>query len=191
MRRECQERFPRHRGAAIPTCIPVRAWRTCRDACRDCKLWFLFSGREKVPGIPSACAMRIFTYPGKRSMKRFITCTHYWRIESHLFLWIWDGNWKPSPIPRNCHHLTRLWLLRKPKWVECIMTWSLIRGPLIPALHILHILLTSGCIKSTWLTLKNWITNAIEYIIVWNIYNDMLLHSCVYWHLSWDSLQKW
>ena len=28
--------FPRHRGLAIPTCITARAWRTCRDACRDC-----------------------------------------------------------------------------------------------------------------------------------------------------------
>ena len=35
MRRECQERFPNHRGLAIPTCITTRAWRTYRDACRD------------------------------------------------------------------------------------------------------------------------------------------------------------
>ena len=32
---ECRERFPRHRGLAIPTCITARASRTCRDACRD------------------------------------------------------------------------------------------------------------------------------------------------------------
>ena len=35
MRRECRERFPCHRGLAIPTCITASAWRTCRDACRD------------------------------------------------------------------------------------------------------------------------------------------------------------
>ena len=35
MRRECRERFPRHREYAIPTCITARASRTCRDACRD------------------------------------------------------------------------------------------------------------------------------------------------------------
>ena len=35
MRRECRERFPRHRGWAIPTCITARASHTCRDACRD------------------------------------------------------------------------------------------------------------------------------------------------------------
>ena len=27
MRWECRERFPRHRGLAIPTCITARAWR--------------------------------------------------------------------------------------------------------------------------------------------------------------------
>ena len=29
------ERFPRHHGLAIPTCTMARAWRTCRDTCRD------------------------------------------------------------------------------------------------------------------------------------------------------------
>ena len=29
MRRECRERFPRHRWLAIPTCITARAWRMC------------------------------------------------------------------------------------------------------------------------------------------------------------------
>ena len=27
--------FSHHRGFAIPTCITARAWRTCRDACRN------------------------------------------------------------------------------------------------------------------------------------------------------------
>ena len=40
MRRECRERFPRHRHQRkppfmIPACITARASRTCRDACRD------------------------------------------------------------------------------------------------------------------------------------------------------------
>ena len=35
LRRECRKRFPRHHGLAIPTCITARAWRTCRDTCRD------------------------------------------------------------------------------------------------------------------------------------------------------------
>ena len=40
MHRECRERFPRHRWLAISTCITTRAWRTCRDACRDRSLAF-------------------------------------------------------------------------------------------------------------------------------------------------------
>ena len=35
MRRKCRERFSRHHGLAIPTCIMARAWHTCQDACRD------------------------------------------------------------------------------------------------------------------------------------------------------------
>ena len=35
VRQEYRERFPRHRGLAIPTCITARAWRTCCGACRD------------------------------------------------------------------------------------------------------------------------------------------------------------
>ena len=51
-------------GLAIPTCITARAWRTCRDACRDRKLVVSFDlgGVENVPGIPGACATRNFTY---------------------------------------------------------------------------------------------------------------------------------
>ena len=53
-----------HRGLATPTCITARAWRTCRDACRDRWLAVSFevSGRENVPGIPCACATLSFTY---------------------------------------------------------------------------------------------------------------------------------
>ena len=63
-RRECRERFPRHRRLAILTCITARASRTCRDACRDCWLTVSFEvgGGENVPGIPGACATRNFTY---------------------------------------------------------------------------------------------------------------------------------
>ena len=35
MLREFWDRFPRQHGLAIPTCITARAWRTCREACRD------------------------------------------------------------------------------------------------------------------------------------------------------------
>ena len=55
MRRECRERFPRHRGTAIPTGITARASRTCRDACRDRLLAVSFEigGGENVPAFPA------------------------------------------------------------------------------------------------------------------------------------------
>ena len=58
MRRECRERFPHHRGLAIPACISARASRTCRDVCRDRWLAVSFEvgGGENVPGIPGVCA---------------------------------------------------------------------------------------------------------------------------------------
>ena len=64
MRRECRERFLRHRGIAIPTCITAPASRTCRDACRDHQLAVSFEvgGGENVPGIHGARATRKFTY---------------------------------------------------------------------------------------------------------------------------------
>ena len=64
MRRECRERIPHHRGLAIPTCITARASRTCRDACWDRLLAVSLDigGGDNVPGIPSACATRNFTY---------------------------------------------------------------------------------------------------------------------------------
>ena len=60
--RECRERFPRHRGLALETCIT--AWSTCRDACGDRWLSdsFEVGGGENVPGIPSACTTRNFRY---------------------------------------------------------------------------------------------------------------------------------
>ena len=55
MRRECQERFPRHRVLAIPTYITAR-WRTCHDECRGRYLAVSFEVGvgENVPGIPGA-----------------------------------------------------------------------------------------------------------------------------------------
>ena len=61
MHRECRERFPRHRGLAIPTCIMARVWRTCRDACRDRLLAVSFEvgGGEKVPGSTNAYSLAL------------------------------------------------------------------------------------------------------------------------------------
>ena len=71
MRRECQERFPHHRGLAIPTCITAREWRTCRDACRDRLLisGFLWSRwRGKCSRHPRRMRNPQFYVSGKRPM---------------------------------------------------------------------------------------------------------------------------
>ena len=88
MRRECRERFPRHRWLVILTCITARAWRTCQDACRDRLLAVSFEvgGMENVPGIPSACATCDFTYLARGP----------WNIDLIERLWLamtltWDG----------------------------------------------------------------------------------------------------
>ena len=74
MRRECRERFPRHRELAIPTCIKTRAWRTWRDACQDSLLVVSIEvgGRENVPGIPGACATHNFTYLVRGPLTGFV-----------------------------------------------------------------------------------------------------------------------
>ena len=53
MRRKCRERFPNHRGLAIPTCNTARAWRTWRDACQDRKLAFSFYSGKTFPAFPA------------------------------------------------------------------------------------------------------------------------------------------
>ena len=54
MHQECWERFPRHRGLAIPPCISSRVWRTFRGACWDRLLTISFeaSGGDTSPAFP-------------------------------------------------------------------------------------------------------------------------------------------
>ena len=54
LHRECRQRFSRHRGLAIPTCITAHAWRTYRDVCRNADYLFpLKSVAEKTfPAFP-------------------------------------------------------------------------------------------------------------------------------------------
>ena len=78
MHRECRKLILYHRELAIPTCITARAWRTCRDVCRDRYLAVAFEvgGGEIVPGIPGACTTRNFPYlvraPGCNIILRYI-----------------------------------------------------------------------------------------------------------------------
>ena len=70
MHRECRERYPRHRGLAIPTSITARAWLTCCDACRDRQLTVSFEvlGGENIPGIPGAYKNLQFYVSGNKPM---------------------------------------------------------------------------------------------------------------------------
>ena len=89
MRRECRERFRRHRGLAIPTCITARAWHTCRDACRD--RWLAVSvevsGGENVAGIP---ATHNFAYLVRGLWSEF------WQT---IAVWTVDWSWLNAGLP--------------------------------------------------------------------------------------------
>ena len=91
MRRECRERFPRHRRWAIPTCITARASRTCRDACRDRQLSVSFEigGGGKRSRHSRRMHNLQFYVSGKRPMVCLppITNSVAWRRCKH-FLWI-------------------------------------------------------------------------------------------------------
>ena len=92
---------PRHLGLAIPTCITARAWRTCRDACRDRYLavFFQIGGGENVPGIPGACAIRDFCVSGKRPMRLFcwagpLLISAWWNTNGLMFIGIAVSSFK-------------------------------------------------------------------------------------------------
>ena len=95
MRQECRERFPRHRGLAIPTCITSRAERMCRDACRD--RWqavsFEVGSGENVPGIPGACATRNFTYLVRGPWKVLCLCL--------IFIFLIATNYEHAKAPNQ------------------------------------------------------------------------------------------
>ena len=71
MRREYRECFRRHRGLAIPTCITARAWRTCRDACRDCWLAVSLEFGENLSRNSRRMRNPQFYVSGKRPIQPF------------------------------------------------------------------------------------------------------------------------
>ena len=94
MHREWQERFPRHRGLAIPAWITARASRTCHDAGRGRQLSSEVGDGKNFPGIPSACATRSFSYLVRgpwnlcmevKAMRRilYITCMYNLQVCLH------------------------------------------------------------------------------------------------------------
>ena len=63
MRRECWERFPRHLRLAISTCIMAGDARAVMHAgIANWRFPLKSVVGENVPGIPSACSTRNFTY---------------------------------------------------------------------------------------------------------------------------------
>ena len=115
MRRECRERFPRHRLQSKPLVSdPDMHHGTCATHVPWCMAESLtHGGGENVPGIPGACATRNFTYlargpctviKGIWSSYDQYTCTEYMYVYSvrypHESSWYfiycgWNNNHPP------------------------------------------------------------------------------------------------
>ena len=85
----CRDRFPCHRGLAIPTCHTARAWCMCRDAGRDRLLTVSFKvvGGENVPGIPGACTTRNCMYLSRGPWEANIQTPQKSTASSRLMGW--------------------------------------------------------------------------------------------------------
>ena len=136
MRRECLERFPRHRRWAIPTCMTALASRTCRDACRDRqlsvsfeiggggkrsrhsrrmrKLQFYVSGKRPIVRHSNVCVPScVKVRPGQRHRHDSNNCgeLHWelydWRVADTVMQWYFSRQTFPStPIHANVGHKT-------------------------------------------------------------------------------------
>ena len=98
MRRECRERFPRHRLQRKPlvsdpgmhhgTCVTHVPWCNSGSLTRDCG--------ENVPGIPGACATRNFTYlvrgpcevEGKLNKHYLVNFVFVFNTENYIRAWL-------------------------------------------------------------------------------------------------------
>ena len=105
--RDAPERFLRHRELTISTCITARAWRLCREACRD--RWLAISFEV---GKRSRHSWRLrnpqFCVSGKRPILTLIS-NNLWRHGSWLSLF----NWYPATCgPFDWHGLTlvQIWI---------------------------------------------------------------------------------
>ena len=99
----CTERFRHHRGLAIPTCITARAWRTCRDACRDRWLAVSFEvgGGEKHSQHSTGMRNPQFYISGRRPMA--VLHENMWIIKHTM--------WHNRPISFKTIRCIRLYLL--------------------------------------------------------------------------------
>ena len=76
MSRKCRQRFPRHRGLAIPTCIKARA------------VSFEVGGGENAAGIPGACATCNFRYLARGTWRITLIqpLQSYWSQLNHCLI---------------------------------------------------------------------------------------------------------
>ena len=126
MRRECRECFPLHRELAIRTCITARAWRACRDTCRDLKLAVSFEvgGGENIPGIPGACANRNFGYLVRGTCGLNSFTYHVGQLRNEM----------PSSIKQDTSHDRPMFIMEIPHlenrlYIETGSWWSLYWRP--------------------------------------------------------------
>ena len=122
MRRECRERFPRHRlqrkqlvndpGMRHGTCITHVSWSMSGSLTRG--------GRENVPGIPGTCATRNFTYLARGPFITYFMLPYTYMFGNDLDMYlsintfvarllkIWNKNLHNSA---TLHHVSiKLWL---------------------------------------------------------------------------------
>ena len=95
MRRECRERFSRHRFQRKPlvsdpsmhrgTCVTHVPWRMLGLLTRG--------GGENVPGIPGACTTRNFTYLARGPLMTWISNVS----TVTLWMWIWETSSRAEP----------------------------------------------------------------------------------------------
>ena len=90
--------------------------RTCRDECRDRYLAVSFEvgGGENVPGIPSACATRDFTYLARGSLPDVGHVSRAWHDQTQTFRAIDEGPFYQQwltlfPACRNNYMHRKLW----------------------------------------------------------------------------------
>ena len=105
MRRECRERFPRHRLQRKPLgSDPGMHHGTCGTHVPWCMSGSLTRcGGENVPGIPGACATRDFTYLVRGPwLVKWVTLTSSLQ---------WPGRCSaPSPCHKQCYYFAhRTW----------------------------------------------------------------------------------
>ena len=105
--------FKGNRWLAIPACITARAWRTCRDACRD--RLPVVTGKT-FPAFPAHAHPQICV-SGKRPMKHSRVC------ETNLHACVWEVK-----IEQHCTTVVTQVLFQFTGVKQCIFHWFISYG---------------------------------------------------------------